>query len=167
MPSILSISAHQTKPEGTFSDILSLFTRTAVNEFAAKSRIRRRDRKFDHGLCIVSAIRAMAFSPKPQNLTLSKFYNNYEAAANKEERLAYKCFYNQIAKEGLLNTMKFMTESIVTKTANCSGLLASYLQKDIRRLLKKLKVNDIVIVDGSEIDIPEEAASSFAARGYN
>ena len=122
METIISISDVDSKFfDGDFAE---LFSSENLTEIAKAAKQFKRERKFRIDIFVYSTLKLFNESPKEQNVTLANLKRSYDSLVGKEEQLAQKPFYLQLAKEEGRHASVFHR---YTKEALKPGKAKSYL----------------------------------------
>ena len=163
METIISISDVDSKLfDGDFAE---LFSSENLTEIAKAAKQFKRERKFRIDIFVYSTLKLFNESPKEQNVTLANLKRSYDSLVGKEEQLAQKPFYLQLAKEETFKTAYNLLLAVLSFTLNKSSKKVMKHMKPIKRLCEKAMVSDIIMVDGCEIVIDDDAQNEFMALG--
>ena len=119
METIISISDVDSKLfDGDFAE---LFSSENLTEIAKAAKQFKRERKFRIDIFVYSTLKLFNESPKEQNVTLANLKRSYDSLVGKEEQLAQKPFYLQLAKEETFKTAYNLLLAVLSFTLNKSS----------------------------------------------
>ena len=142
----------------------------SVEEIARKSGAIVRSRQLKLHKYVAASLFVAGNSPNINNLTLNSVFNVYDMLADesKGEKLSKKCVHKHLDSDKMAECMKSLLERVCSVAA---GLTQKNYQKivpgDVRKLLRKLNVKDIILIDGTEIDARPSLAKDEEFRGAN
>lgn len=124
-----------------------------------------RQRKFDVADYTLTALNLMCSPTKSSELTLKSIADAYNKASDNES-MTVKCIHKQLQQETTLETVKELCQQLLTllKSKSLNLKLKENLPADLKALLKRLKVNDIILIDGTEIDLQYSCADNFSCK---
>lgn len=108
----------------------------------------------------------MCSSTKKSEFTLCSLHDSYNRL-NPEKSMSHKCIHKQLQNEKTLDVMKSLLSEIMTLPSASSFIkkIKKALPENLSKLLKQLKVNDIILIDGTEIDLSYSCANNFYCKG--
>lgn len=86
---------------------------------------------------------------------------------NPDKALSHKCIHKQLQCEESLRTVESLIAEALTLYQSRSFYrdLKKSLPKDLDTLLSELKVKDIILIDGTEIDLSYSCIDNFPCKG--
>ena len=131
METIISISDVDSKLfDGDFAE---LFSSENLTEIAKAAKQFKRERKFRIDIFVYSTLKLFNESPKEQNVTLANLKRSYDSLVGKEEQLAQKPFYLQLAKEETFKTAYNLLLAVLSFTLNKSSKRAMKHKTPVRK----------------------------------
>ena len=129
-----------------------------------------RSRKLKINKCIISTLSVLSNSPNTNNLTMLSVYNVYDKLAEESlgEKLSKKCVHKRLDNDEMVECLKSLLESVSSVIAHTAQkMFKKIVPKDVQLLLKNLGVNDIILIDGTEIDVRPSLAKDEDFKGSN
>lgn len=129
----------------------------------------KRERKFSISDYILSALTQMCKSTEKSEFTLCPVHDAYLRVCRKlgKALLSHKCIHKQLQSGNTLEVIKTMLSELMTASFGKSFLkkIKKFISGDLKSLLDKLGVDDIILVDGTEIDLSYACADNFDCKG--
>lgn len=129
----------------------------------------KRERKFSISDYILTALTQMCKSTEKSEFTLCSVHDAYLRACRKlgKALLSHKCIHKQLQSGNTLEVIKTMLSELMTASFGKSFLkkIKKFISGDLKSLLDKLGVDDIILVDGTEIDLSYSCADNFDCKG--
>lgn len=111
----------------------------------------------------------MSGSIKEQSWTMKSFYEGYCEHANKDEQLSRKCMHQRLNCWESQHFFEEVTTEILELVSHDTGRrLQRKLKKywtSLSSLMKQLGVDDIVLIDGTEVPLRQGCSSNFPCQG--
>ena len=129
----------------------------------------KRERKFSISDYILTALTKMCKSTEKSEFTLCSVHDAYLRGCRKLRKvlLTHKCIHKQLQSGNTLEVIKTMLSELMTASFGKSFLkkIKKFISGDLKSLLDKLGVDDIILVDGTEIDLSYSCADNFDCKG--
>jgi len=91
---------------------------------------------------------------------------NYNRNQDEALRMSHKCIHKQLDTDETLSVVKTIVEqSISLFSHKFAKKIKKYLSKELLSLLDILGVKDIILIDGTEIDLQYSCAANFGCQG--
>ena len=147
------------------SSLTSVLSKENICCIARAKKALVRQRKFDVADYTLTALNLMCSPTKSSELTLKSIADAYNKASDNES-MTVKCIHKQLQQETTLETVKELCQQLLTlfKSKSLNLKLKENLPADLKALLKRLKVNDIILIDGTEIDLQYSCADNFSCK---
>ena len=162
----LSIFPSSLSTSRSFTSVLS---RDNLKQYAIDCGALKRERKFSMPDYILSSLSLMSKSTEKSEFTLCSVHNAYLKFCRKagKELISNKCIHKQLQSENTLKVIKNMLSELMTASFGKSFLkkIKKFISGDLKSLLIKLGVDDIILVDGTEIDLSYSCADNFECKG--
>ncbi|MBQ3678363.1 MAG: transposase [Succinivibrio sp.] len=165
MPTILSVQP--SKSSTIPSSLQQMFSGDFLNSLAKECRALKRDRKFKFNAFVKAMMSMFNSSPKEHNVTIAAAKRYYDSLIPREYMLESKPFYNQLDKPEVKACLELLLSHVLNFAISVSGESAFRQMGKVRRLLKKLQVDDIIMVDGCEVVLDDDAYANFKTLGFN
>ena len=152
-----------------FSEI---FSSKNVEKVARSCGAMVRSRKLKIDKYIISALSVLSNSnsPNTNNLTMRSVYNVYNKLTDesKGETISKKCVHKHLDNDEMVECLRLMLESVSSVIARITQkMFKKIVPKDVQLLLKNLGVDDIILIDGTEIDVRPSLAKDEDFKGSN
>ena len=108
----------------------------------------------------------MCASTKHSEFTLCSMHESYNRL-NPDNALSHKCIHKQLQSDESLSTVKSLLGEALTLFQSKAFYrdLKKTLPNDLDTLLSELKVKDIILIDGTEIDLSYSCIDNFSCKG--
>lgn len=101
----------------------------------------------------------MSSSIRESEFTLNSFHMNYNSHLGDEFKLTHKCIHKQLDSEESLTLIKALVVQVMSLVSKrLAKLIKAHLMESLKDLLSLLKVKDIVLIDGTELDLRNSPA---------
>ncbi|MGN0902652.1 MAG: IS4 family transposase [Succinivibrio sp.] len=161
----LSIFPASLSTARSFTNILS---KENLKQYARDCGALKRERKFSIPDYILSALTQMCKSTEKSEFTLCSVHDAYLRGCRKLRKalLTHKCIHKQLQSGNTLKVIKTMLSELMTASFGKSFLkkVKKLISGDLKTLLEKLRVDDIILVDGTEIDLSYSCADNFDCK---
>ncbi len=162
----LSIFQASLSTVRSFTTILS---KDNLKQYARDCGALKRELKFSISDYILTALTQMCKSTEKSEFTLCSVHDAYLRACRKlgKALLSHKCIHKQLQSGNTLEVIKTMLSELMTASFGKSFLkkIKEFISGDLKSLLDKLGVDDIILVDGTEIDLSYSCADNFDCKG--
>lgn len=139
----------------TISEILLLQCKACV-----------RERKFSLSSYLLGSLSKLCSSTRSPEFTLNDFHMNYNRNQVQPLKISHKCIHKQLDSDEALAVVKNIVEqSISLFSHKLAKKIKKYLSEDLTTILKALGVKDIILIDGTEIDLRYFCAANFGCQG--
>lgn len=156
------------EPKSTFqaTSLTSVLSKDHISDLARTNGAIVRERLFSLSDYLLNAANLMCSSTKKSEFTLCSLHDSYNRL-NPEKSMSHKCIHKQLQNEKTLDVMKSLLSEIMTLPSASSFIkkIKKALPENLSKLLKQLKVNDIILIDGTEIDLSYSCANNFYCKG--
>ena len=80
--------------------------------------------------------------------------------------MTHKCIHKQLDSEESLTLIKALVVQVMSLVSKrLAKLIKAHLMESLKDLLSLLKVKDIVLIDGTELDLRNSCADNFECKG--
>ena len=162
----LSIFPSSLSTARSFTTVLS---RENLKQHAIDCGALKRERKFSMPDYILSSLTQMCKSTEKSEFTLSFVHKAYLKFCKKVGKalISHKCIHKQLQSENFLEVIKCMLSELMTASYGNSFLkkIKKFISGDLNALLVQLGVDDIILIDGTEIDLSYSCADNFDCKG--
>ena len=162
----LSIFPASLSTAHSFTTVLS---KDNLKQYARDCGALKRERKFSISDYILTSLSQMSKSTEKSEFTLRSVHDAYLRGCKKlgKSLLTHKCIHKQLQSKNTLEVIKTMLSELMTVTFSKSFLkkIKKFISGDLKSLLEKLGVDDIILVDGTEIDLSYSCADNFECKG--
>ena len=162
----LSIFPSELSTSHSFTSILS---KDNLKQSARECGALKRERKFSHSDYILSALTQMCKSTEKSEFTLCSVHNAYlrECKKTNGALISHKCIHKQLQSRNTLEVIKIMLSQLMTASFGKSFIrkIKSLISEDLKSLLEELGVDDIILIDGTEIDVSYSCVNNFDCQG--
>ena len=87
---------------------------------------------------------------------------------SKGETISKKCVHKHLDNDEMVECLRLMLESVSSVIARITQkMFKKIVPKDVQLLLKNLGVDDIILIDGTEIDVRPSLAKDEDFKGSN
>ena len=138
----------------------SVLNRDNINRLAKSFGIHSRSRKMDYPIFIGSALELATNNKEDHMMSIESLRKRFQNDAHVE--ISAKCFHNRLDQEGLADFGKELLCQILKSYAMLYAKTGS-VWYDI--LMKKIGVDDIILVDGTEITVRETLSKECNCKG--
>lgn len=108
----------------------------------------------------------MSGSIRDSEFTLNSFHMNYNRHLDDEIKMTHKCIHKQLDTEESLTLVKALEAQVMNLISNrLAKQIRAHLIDSLKDLLSLLKVKDIVLIDGTELDLRDSCADNFDSKG--
>lgn len=111
----------------------------------------------------------MCKSTEKLEFTLCPVHDAYLRGCRKlrKELLTHKCIHKQLQSGNTLKVIKIMLSELMAASFGKSFLkkVKKLISRDLKDLLELLGVDDIILVDGTEINLSYSCADNFDCKG--
>ena len=160
---ISNLSTTLSSPSQNFLDVLS---KDNISDLAFECGACQRQRKFSLADYLLGALSKMNGSMRDSEFTLNSFHMNYNSHCDEYSTMSHKCLHKQLDSEESLNVVKLIVEQAnALYSWKLKKRLKKHLPENLKELLSLLKVKDIVLIDGTEIDLQYSCACNFGCQG--
>ena len=148
------------------TSLLSVISKENIDSIARDEGALIRERKFSLSSYIINAIKKISSPTKSSEFTLCSMHESYNRI-NPDKALSHKCIHKQLQCEESLRTVESLIAEALTLYQSRSFYrdLKKSLPKDLDTLLSELKVKDIILIDGTEIDLSYSCIDNFSCKG--
>lgn len=159
------------EPKSTgFSNVsssISLLSDKHITDVATQHKALIRTRKFNYPKYILNVLACMNSATKGSEFRLSKINETYNSSVDEANRLDPKCIHNKIRSDKFLNTVQTLLSELLyfTNTNSFMTKIRNSVPEYSSQLMKKLDVKDIILIDGTEIDVTYSCADNFTCKG--
>ena len=131
-----------------------------IKSLARKFRIQRRERKMDFTVLIGSAVELASSHHKSHMLSIEALRQRYMKGA--KVHISPKCFHNRLDQRGLAD----FANALLTVVMNSYSKLCALFNNSVyAELTAKLGLNDIILIDGTEINVRETLSKEYDCKG--
>lgn len=139
---------HSTLLTRINSNPRSFLSSEKINSLARKHRILFRTRKTDHSILIGSVLELASSHNKEHLVTIESLRQRY--IKDSGVHISAKCFHNRLDQEGLAAFgLDLISSALKSHVRLCNHMQCGMYTV----LLKKLGVDDMILVDGTEIAV--------------
>ena len=125
-----------------------------------------RNRKFSFADYLLGALTMMSSSIRESEFTLNSFHMNYNSHLGDEFKMTHKCIHKQLDSEESLTLIKALVVQVMSLVSmRLAKQIKAHLMESLKDLLSLLKVKDIVLIDGTELDLRNSCADNFECKG--
>ncbi len=121
-----------------------------IKSLARKFRIQRRERKMDFTVLIGSAVELASPHRNSHMLSIEALKQRYIKDA--KVHISPKCFHNRLDQCGLADFAKALLTEVLNSYSKLCALFSNSVYAE---LTAKLGLNDIILIDGTEINVRE------------
>lgn len=111
----------------------------------------------------------MSSATEHSEFTLCSMNNAYLRACKKAKRalIFHKCIHKQLQSENTLEVVNRMLSDLMKALSGKSlhRKIKNLISEDLQSLLEKLGVDDIILIDGTEIDVSYSCIDNFDCQG--
>ena len=111
----------------------------------------------------------MSSATEHSEFTLCSMNNAYLRACKKAKRalISHNCIHKQLQSENTLELVKRMLSDLMKALSGKSlrRKIKNLFSEDLQSLLEKLGVDDIILIDGTEIDVSYSCIDNFDCQG--
>lgn len=162
----LFISNLSTNLPPTAHNLLDVLSKDHIRELAFDCGACVRERKFSLSDYLLGSLSSMCSSRRSSEFTLNDFHLNYNRNQEETLRMSHKCIHKQLDSDQALEVVKTIVEqSISLFSHKIAKKLQQHLCADLATLLETLRVKDIILIDGTEIDLQYSCAANFGCQG--
>ena len=130
-----------------------------INSLARKHNIHVRTRKTDYSILVGSSLELSSSHNKEHLVTIESLRQRY--IRDSGVHISAKCFHNRLDQEGLAA----FGLDLISSALKSHVRLCNHMQCDMYAvLMKKLGVDDIILVDGTEIAVRESMFATLAQQ---
>ena len=153
----------------TTCSIPSILNREHLKEFSIRAGALRRERKFSLADYILTALVKMCNATEESEFTLKSIHEAYLKYC-KDERLpelTHKCIHKRLQSGRTFEAVNLMLSELMKASfgKRLMKKVKKVLNDDFNTLLDTLKVQDIILIDGTEIDLSYSCADNFDCKG--
>ena len=158
------LSIYADKSTTILNSIHEVLSQEHLLEVARETKFTIRQRNFDPAVYTLIAIAYCMTSPKEREFRLIRLAMKYNEETG--SNLAPKNIYDQLCKPEAKEFTKRITTELLHVVSNIVGeQIKGALPTDIHELLRLLKVNDIILIDGVEVALFPGCAANFDCKG--
>ncbi|MCR5537294.1 MAG: IS4 family transposase [Succinivibrio sp.] len=165
MSTILSVQP--SKSSSIPASLQEIFSCEFLDRIAKQTRALKRDRKFNFNAFVKATMAMFNCSPKEQNVTIAAAKRSYDSRVLQSNVIKPKPFYNQLDKPEVQSSLEELLSVVLAFALKVSGQSAYKQMGRIKRLLTKHKFDDIIMVDGCEVVLDDDAYANFKTLGFN
>lgn len=155
-------------PKSTFNatSLTSVISKEHIESIARQEGALIRQRKFSLSSYLINAVKNMCAPVKKSEFTLCSMHESYNRL-HPDNTLSHKCIHKQLQSDESLNTVKILLSEALSLYQSKAFYreLKKSLPEDLDKLLTELKVKDIILIDGTEIDLSYSCADNFSCKG--
>ena len=108
----------------------------------------------------------MSSSIRESEFTLNSFHMNYNSLLGDEFKMTHKCIHKQLDSEESLTLIRALVVQVMSLVSKrLAKQIKAHLMESLKDLLSLLKVKDIVLIDGTELDLRNSCADNFECKG--
>ena len=146
---------------------LSILKDEHILAVATECKSIQRARKFHIGKYLHTVMSILNSSTKASEFKLSNIAELYNSSVDEDNRLDAKCIHNKIRTENFLDTVICLVSELLyaTTTPSFQRKVRNSTPAELKQLLKLLTVNDIIMIDGTEVDVSYSCADNFTCKG--
>ena len=91
---------------------------------------------------------------------------NYNSHLGEDFKMTHKCIHKQLDSEESLTLIKALVVQVMSLVSKrLAKQIKAHLMESLKDLLSLLKVKDIVLIDGTELDLRNSCADNFECKG--
>lgn len=145
---------------GINSNLRSVLNSEFINSVARKYKIHFRNRKMDYPTLVGSSLELANAHNKESLVTIESLRQQYIKDSGID--ISPKCFHNRLDQEGLDDFgVELLSSCLKSYAMLCNlGELSIYTE-----LMQELKLDDIILVDGTEIRVRKSLANNCDCKG--
>lgn len=139
-----------------------------MEKLARESNALIRNRKLKINKYFVSALIVLSNSPNSKIFTMQSIYDMYTSLASKEngEILIKKCVHKHLDNEEMVAcTGRMLEEALKVISSITKQKFKKIVPKEVKLLLNQLKVNDIILIDGTEFNVQPSLSGDDDFKG--
>ena len=157
------LSIHADNSTSNFKSVAEILSKEHLLKVARETNFIIRQRNFDPAVYTLIAIGYCMTSPKEREFRLIRLAMKYQEETG--TKLAPKNIYDQLCKPEAKEFTRRITTELLNLVSNIIGeRIKGTLPTDIHELLKLLKVNDIILIDGVEVSLLPGCADNFDCK---
>ena len=138
----------------------SFLSSEKINSLARKHRILFRTRKTDYSILVGSSLELASSHNKKHLVTIESLRQRY--IKDSGVHISAKCFHNRLDQEGLVAFgLDLISSALKSHVRLCNHMQCGMYTV----LMKALGVDDIILVDGTEIAVRESLATECECKG--
>lgn len=153
----------------TVHSFTSILSKDNLKKYALECGALKRERKFSKPDYLLSCLNLMSSATGYSEFTLCSINNAYLRACKKAKRalISHKCIHKQLQSENTLELVKRMLSDLMKALSGKSlrRKIKNLFSEDLQSLLEKLGVDDIILIDGTEIDVSYSCIDNFDCQG--
>lgn len=170
MPVLSSILPKKTTSKRSlFHSVQEVLNKKHLDHVARTTHAERRERCFSFSSFLINGVAHMSGSTKEQSWTMKSFYEGYCEHALEDEQLSRKCVHQRLNSMASQRFFEEVTTEILDLVSKDTG---RRLQRKLRQywlslssLMDLLGVDDIVIIDGTELPLRPGCGHNFPCQG--
>ena len=165
-PLSLFLSNLSTNLSPSAKNLLSVLSKDNIRDIAFECKACVRERKFSLSSYLLGSLSKLCSSTRSSEFTLNDFHMNYNRNQAKALKMSHKCIHKQLDSDEALAVVKTIVEqSISLFSHKLAKKIKKYLSEDLTTILEAIGVKDIILIDGTEIDLQYSCAANFGCQG--
>ena len=147
------------------TNLIDILSENHITDLSHDTKACTRNHKFSVADYLLCALSRMTSSIRNYEFTLNSFHMNYNRHLDDELRMPHKCIHKQLDTEESLTLVKALVIQVM-KLINrrFAKQIRTHLIEPLKDLLSLLKVKDIVLIDGTELDLRVSCADNFVCK---
>lgn len=170
MPVLSSILPKKTTSERSlFHSVQEVLNKKHLDHVARTTHAERRECCFSFSSFLLNGAAHMSGSTKEQSWTMKSFYEGYCEHALEDEQLSRKCVHQRLNSMASQRFFEEVTTEILDLVSKDTG---KRLQRKLKQywlslssLMDLLGVDDIVLIDGTELPLRPGCGHNFPCQG--
>ena len=148
------------------TNLIDILSKKHIASLSYDTKACIRNRKFSFADYLLGALTMMSSSIRESEFTLNSFHMNYNRHLDDKFKMTHKCIHKQLDSEESLTLIKALVVQVMTLiNKRLAKQIKAHLMESLKDLLSLLKVKDIVLIDGTELDLRDSCADNFACKG--
>lgn len=148
------------------NNLIDILSKEHIEELSYATKACVRNRKFSFADFVLGALTKMSGSVRDSEFTLNSFHMNYNRCLSDELKMTHKCIHKQLDSEESMSLVKSLVVQVMSLiNKRLAKQIKSHLAEPLKDLLSLLKVKDIVLIDGTEMDLRDSCANNFDCKG--